>query len=85
LWGSLQKGLFVIHSSLSGDDLMSSQLGFGDGWISPKVGQNAVLERLGREVKWYRFEKLLARLKPEGAGRPPFEPLLMLKALLLQQ
>jgi IS5 family transposase len=65
--------------------MMSGQLGFGDGWISPKVGQNAVLERLGREVKWYRFEKLLSRLKPEGAGRPPFDPLLMLKALLLQQ
>ena len=64
---------------------MSSQLGFGDGWISPKVGQNAVLERLGREVKWYRFEKLLGRLVAEGAGRPPFDPLLMLKALLLQQ
>ena len=64
---------------------MGGQLGFGDGWISPKVGQNAVLERLGREVKWYRFEKLLARLKPDGAGRPPFDPLMMLKALLLQQ
>ena len=61
------------------------QLVFGGGWLSPKVGQNATLERLSREVKWYRFEKLLARLKPEGAGRPPFEPLLMLKALLLQQ
>jgi IS5 family transposase len=64
---------------------MSGQLGFGDGWISPKVGQNAVLERLSREVKWYRFEKLLWRLQAEGAGRPPFDPLLMLKALLLQQ
>ncbi len=64
---------------------MSGQLGFGDGWVSPKLGQNAVLERLGREVKWYRFEKLLARLRPEGAGRPPFDPLLMLKAVLLQQ
>ena len=64
---------------------MSGQLGFGDGWISPKVGQNALLERLDHEVKWYRFEKLLARLVPEGAGRPPFPPLLMLKALLLQQ
>lgn len=64
---------------------MNGQLGFGDGWISAKVGQNASLERLGREVKWYRFEKLLARLRPEGAGRPPFDPLLMLKALLLQQ
>jgi IS5 family transposase len=64
---------------------MNGQLGFGDGWISAKVGQNASLERLAREVKWYRFEKLLARLRPEGAGRPPFAPLLMLKALLLQQ
>ena len=64
---------------------MSGQLGFGDGWISPKVGQNEVLERLGREVKWSRFEKLLGRLRPEGAGRPPFDPLLMVKALLLQQ
>lgn len=61
------------------------QLGFGDGWISAKVGQNATLERLSAEVKWHRFEKLLARLQPQGAGRPPFSPLLMLKALLLQQ
>jgi len=65
--------------------MMIGQLGFGDGWISPKVGQNAMLERLLVEVKWYRFEKLLSRLKPEGAGRPPFDPVLMLKALLLQQ
>jgi len=63
---------------------MAMQLGFGDGWISPKVGQNAVLERLEREVKWYRFEKLLKPLMAE-TGRPPFAPLLMLKALLLQQ
>lgn len=61
------------------------QLGFGDGWISAKVGQNAMLERLSGEVKWERFEKLLARLRPQGVGRPPYEPLLMLKALLLQQ
>jgi IS5 family transposase len=61
------------------------QLGFGDGWISPKVGQNATLERLSSEVKWYRFEKLLARLRSDGAGRPPKDALMMLKALLLQQ
>jgi IS5 family transposase len=64
---------------------MSGQLGFGDGWLSPKLGRNAGLERLAAEVKWYRFEKLLARLRHEGPGRPPFEPLMMLKALLLQQ
>ncbi|MGQ3020134.1 transposase, partial [Aliihoeflea sp.] len=64
---------------------MSGQLGFGDGWISARVGHNAMLERLAGEVKWDRFEKLLGCLKPDGAGRPPFDPLMMLKALLLQQ
>jgi len=61
------------------------QLGFGDGWVSPKLGVNEMLARVDAEVKWYRYSKLLAKLKPEGAGRPPFDPLLMLKALLLQQ
>jgi IS5 family transposase len=61
------------------------QLGFGDGWISPKIGQNATLERLLAEVKWYRLEKLLARLRSDGPGRPPKHALMMLKALLLQQ
>ena len=60
------------------------QLGFGDGWISPKIGQNATLDRLAAEVKWYRFEKLLARLRSDGPGRPPKDALMMLKALLLQ-
>jgi IS5 family transposase len=64
---------------------MAGQLGFADGWVSAKVGRNASLERLLAEVKWYRFEKLLARLRSDGPGRPPFDPLLMLKALLLQQ
>ena len=61
------------------------QVSLSEALISPAVGRNEVLERLRREVKWYRFEKLLGRLKPEGAGRPPFDPLLMFKALLLQQ
>src|SRR5262245_1040760 len=61
------------------------QLGFGDGRLSAKVGQNATLERLSSEVNWRRLEKLLSRVEPQGAGRPPYEPLLMLKALLLQQ
>lgn len=64
---------------------MADQLGFADGWVSPKLGRNASLERLSGEVKWYRFENLLKRLRSDGPGRPPFDPLLMLKALLLQQ
>lgn len=61
------------------------QLSLSEALMSPAVGRNEALERLAREVKWYRFEKLLCRLRPEGAGRPPFDPLLMFKALLLQQ
>jgi IS5 family transposase len=61
------------------------QLSLAEALVSDKVGRNATLDRLIRDVKWYRFEKLLARLKSEGPGRPPYDPLLMLKALLLQQ
>lgn len=61
------------------------QLGFGEGWISPKIGQNAALERLSNEVDWSRFEALLGPSEPQGPGRPPKLRLLMLKALLLQQ
>lgn len=61
------------------------QWSLSEALMSPAVGRNEALDRLAREVKWYRFEKLLGKLKPEGAGRPPFDPLLMFKALLLQQ
>jgi IS5 family transposase len=61
------------------------QLSLSEALMSPRVGRSEALERLHEQVKWYRFEKLLARLGPEGAGRPPFDPLLMFKALLLQQ
>src|SRR4051794_22626854 len=61
------------------------QMSLYDAFVSPKVGRNDMLEGLSGGVKWYRFEKILVRLEPEGAGRPPFDPLMMFKALLLQQ
>lgn len=61
------------------------QLGLAEAFASTKLGRNERLERVAAEVKWYRFEKLLQKLEPEAAGRPPFDPLLMFKALLLQQ
>lgn len=43
------------------------------------------LDRLSSLVKWYRFEKVLARTRRlDGPGRPAYAPLLMFKALLLQ-
>jgi transposase, IS5 family len=64
---------------------MKQQVGFADGWATPKLGQNEFLGRLANEIEWHRFETLLRRLKPEGPGRPPFDVVLMLKAILLQQ
>jgi IS5 family transposase len=58
---------------------------FLEAFAAPRLGRNEVLTRIEGAVRWYRFEKLLHRLKPEGVGRPPYEPLLMFKALLLQQ
>lgn len=62
----------------------TDQPSFVDLMVSGKLGRNEMLQRVSDQVKWYRFEKLLRVLKPEGAGRPPFEPLAMFKALLLQ-
>jgi transposase, IS5 family len=43
------------------------------------------LDKLSGLVKWYRFEKVLARLRPPVTpGRPPYASLVMFKALLLQ-
>ena len=64
---------------------LRDQVGFVEAFASPKLGRNDRLDRVAAEVKWYRFEKLLRRLEPDGAGRPPYDLLIMFKALLLQQ
>jgi transposase, IS5 family len=63
----------------------SGQFSFVDAMLPSGLGRNERLDRLSGLVKWYRFEKILARLRNErSAGRPAFDPLLMFKALLLQ-
>ena len=64
------------------------QFSFADALIHQGKGSGR-LDRLSSLVKWYRFEKHLARLRDEksdtrGAGRPAYKPLVMFKALLLQ-
>jgi transposase, IS5 family len=75
---------------MSGDDAMSvrdgGQFSFADALIPQGKGSGR-LDKLSSLVRWYRFEKHLARLRDDtgkGAGRPAYRPLVMFKALLLQ-
>lgn len=61
------------------------QLGFAEAFLAPGLGSNATLSKIDELVQWYRFEKLLRRVRPGETGRPPYAALSMLKALLLQQ
>jgi len=63
----------------------SGQFSFVDA-LAPQVagGGSGRLDRLHGLVRWYRFEKLLAPLRKDGAGRPAYPPVQMFKVLLLQ-
>jgi transposase, IS5 family len=58
----------------------TGQLGFADAVVQGEVGP---LDRIDKLVRWYRFDKLLGRLRDEGAGRPAWPALLLFKALLV--
>lgn len=62
----------------------SGQFSFVDALLPQGLAGSSRLDRLAEVVKWYRFEKLLARVRDEGPGRAGYRPLLMFKALLLQ-
>lgn len=62
----------------------TGQFSFVDALLPDGLGGNSRLDRLTELVKWYRFEKVLARLRDDGPGRPAYAPLTMFKALLLQ-
>lgn len=57
----------------------------GGGWISPKLGRNLRLERIGAAFDWSALEGLVSGLHAGRTGRPSWPPLMLVKALLLQQ
>jgi IS5 family transposase len=59
------------------------QLGFLGAFAPANFGRNDRLDRIAEVLKPYRFEKVLKKLEPEGAGRPPYAPVVMFRALLL--
>lgn len=63
----------------------SGQADLGEAWLSPKLGRNVRLERIARAFDWSAVERLVAEVYSAKSGRPSWPPLLMVKALLLQQ
>jgi IS5 family transposase len=59
----------------------TGQLGFADAVVAGTG--NGPLLRLDGLVRWYRFEKLLSKLRDSGPGRAAWPPLVLFKALLL--
>lgn len=62
-----------------------SQLGFADALVERVAKPNARLERIDQLIDWRAIQELLAPLRSAPTGRPGYQPLAMLKAMLLQQ
>lgn len=63
----------------------TGQLSLAEALLDGKaIGSASSLDRLSGLVKWYRFEKLMTRLRDNGPGRAAWPPLVLFKALLLQ-
>jgi transposase, IS5 family len=62
-----------------------TQTSFVEALLPPGFGRNEKLERIAGLIDWSRLEVLAASVRAGETGRPPYAPLAMLKALLLQQ
>lgn len=63
----------------------SGQMGFGDMEATGRVPEGHFLKKIDGQIDWRPFEKLLEPLYHPTQGRPSHPPLMMFKALLLQQ
>lgn len=64
---------------------MGEQVGLVEAFLPVGFGRNERLERISGLLDWGRIEALVRRVRPGGVGRPPWRPLVMVRALLLQQ
>ena len=65
--------------------MSQDQTSFLDALLGPGLGRNAKLERIAGLLNWAPIGALAAQVRPGSTGRPPYAPLAMVKALLLQQ
>ena len=63
----------------------SGQMGFGDLEATGRVPEGHFLKKIDGQIDWRPFEKVLEPLYHPKLGRPSHPPLVMFKALLLQQ
>ena len=62
-----------------------AQNSFIEALLPPGFGRNERLERVSGLIDWERLAVLVRKVRPGETGRPPYVPLAMFKALLLQQ
>jgi IS5 family transposase len=63
----------------------SGQGDLGEAWLSRKLGRNVRLERIAEAFDWLAIERLVSGVYAARSGRPSWPPLMMVRALLLQQ
>jgi IS5 family transposase len=63
----------------------TGQMGFGDIEARGRVPEGHFLRKIDDQIDWRPFEKVLAPLYHPTQGRPSHPPVMMFKALLLQQ
>jgi IS5 family transposase len=63
----------------------AGQLSLADSLVARQASSNAVLERLLALIDWRAVSRVLAGLHDGRRGAPAYPPLVMLKAVLLQQ
>jgi IS5 family transposase len=64
---------------------LSGQGDLGEVWLSPKLGRNVRLERISQVFDWSAVSALVSEVYGARRGRPSWPPLMLVKALLLQQ
>lgn len=64
---------------------MSGQSSFVDAFLPAGFGRNERLERIAGLLDWSRIEAVVKQVRSAETGRPPYRPIVMIRALLLQQ
>jgi len=65
--------------------MAEKQSSFAEAFLGPGIGRNRRLERIAGLIDWREVERLARQVRAGKTGRPPHDPLAMVKALLLQQ